>query len=757
MKIYPSNLNHIRYTKPTNEEIQQKYNFPCSITVLNQALSTAEVFYYDGEGNEFPQGRFDIPSDYLFQKALLKTDTAPTIKGLYPLSETGIYTNLGGINATTGKFNLASFDGTTWSLIAVAIQSGKSAYEVAVANGFVGTEAEWLASLEGENKIDTWTAKTYNAGEQVIYEGKVYEANAAVLATDVPVASSVWFEKISSFNELNEYSDLTQISATINPTNAVIKPNATSPWLTYEKPLELKDINRIIFTAKTYHAGQNNLLWYQQTEPLSFTKLSEQYKVGDLQVLNKSDFPANATHLIIQTIKDLTPSPYLRIYKEKYIENIPQVSDIDFHIVKPTLFDTSKGLTNTRLDLTNGIAVSEIGESYNLHNFAKVKYGETYETTGYLISFVVYDRNYNYLGEETVTNNRTVQITKQDAYYARAAMASLMHNLTLSQYIIRNVNNKVSYPYVGEKILVKDTFVPPVEIWGDSMAAAGYWSQFLATYNTEIKSAQHNSYGGMKSSFIRDRFAELANKNGAFIIIWAGTNNYTKQKTVLEDITQMVDSLPHDNYLVLTPAIGVVGTEAASNIELENIKIVENKLKAAFGNKCINYRELFSQAYDFGKTQLAAPFTQPALNANVVIKIKNFTSIVTSNSADNAFSAWIPLQKNFLIGLTEVYDKYEYVSHVNNGDGTADVTAKLLQSNRIATGGTVENVTTSETPSGGSVATAFTYYLDVVKEADDFLMKKGFVPSSAKADGLHIGTLGAKFLAKNIAKRIKWK
>ena len=118
MKIYPSNLNHIRFTKPTNEEIQQEYNFPCSITVLNQALSTAEVFYYDGEGNEFPQGRFDIPSDYLFQKALLKTDTAPTTKGLYPLSETGVYTNLGGIEAQAGKLNFASFDGTTWSLIA---------------------------------------------------------------------------------------------------------------------------------------------------------------------------------------------------------------------------------------------------------------------------------------------------------------------------------------------------------------------------------------------------------------------------------------------------------------------------------------------------------------------------------------------------------------------------------------------------------------------------------------------------------------
>ena len=54
MKIYPSNMNHLRFTKPTNQEIQEQYYFPCSITVLNQALSTAEVFYYDGEGNEFP-------------------------------------------------------------------------------------------------------------------------------------------------------------------------------------------------------------------------------------------------------------------------------------------------------------------------------------------------------------------------------------------------------------------------------------------------------------------------------------------------------------------------------------------------------------------------------------------------------------------------------------------------------------------------------------------------------------------------------
>lgn len=177
MKIYPSNLNHIRYTKPTIEEILQKYNFPCSITVLNQALSTAEVFYYDGEGNEFPQGRFDIPSDYLFQKALLKTDTAPTIKGLYPLSETGIYTNLGGINAQSGKLNFASFDGTTWKLIAVDMPKG-----------------------EDGKTIENWSAKSFTIGSQVFYNGEIYEANEAASSTNIPNENPLIWKKVLSNN-----------------------------------------------------------------------------------------------------------------------------------------------------------------------------------------------------------------------------------------------------------------------------------------------------------------------------------------------------------------------------------------------------------------------------------------------------------------------------------------------------------------------------------------------------------------------------
>ena len=53
--------------------------------------------------------------------SLKKTDPKPTVVGLYILEETGIYPNLGNIDAKAGKINFASFDGTTWSLLTVEI------------------------------------------------------------------------------------------------------------------------------------------------------------------------------------------------------------------------------------------------------------------------------------------------------------------------------------------------------------------------------------------------------------------------------------------------------------------------------------------------------------------------------------------------------------------------------------------------------------------------------------------------------------
>ena len=57
----------------------------------------------------------------VYKGDLMKSDAAPTSVGIYVLLETGVYTNLGGINAQSGKLNFASFDGTTWSKVDVAV------------------------------------------------------------------------------------------------------------------------------------------------------------------------------------------------------------------------------------------------------------------------------------------------------------------------------------------------------------------------------------------------------------------------------------------------------------------------------------------------------------------------------------------------------------------------------------------------------------------------------------------------------------
>ena len=118
---------------------------------------------------------------------LKTTDAAPTTQGLYILSDVGTYTNLGGLVTTTGKVNYAYFDGTTWSKVEVEVQSGKSAYEIAVAKGFVGTEAQWLASLKpavlqnkGTSTTDTMSQKVVTDAVNEIYNGATTLTNTSI-------------------------------------------------------------------------------------------------------------------------------------------------------------------------------------------------------------------------------------------------------------------------------------------------------------------------------------------------------------------------------------------------------------------------------------------------------------------------------------------------------------------------------------------------------------------------------------------------
>lgn len=73
------------------------------------------------------------------------------------------------------------WNGTTWK----KINAGKSAYAIAVDNGFTGTEAQWLDSLVGADGADGAAGADGAPGADGADGIAVYDSEQAVLITQV--------------------------------------------------------------------------------------------------------------------------------------------------------------------------------------------------------------------------------------------------------------------------------------------------------------------------------------------------------------------------------------------------------------------------------------------------------------------------------------------------------------------------------------------------------------------------------------------
>lgn len=135
-------------------------------------------------GPEGPQGKQGEPGTglkilgtYPTVDALASAVTSPSVGDMY---------NVG----TAPPYNIYMWDGSWKDQGQLQGPAGASAYEVAVANGFVGTEQEWLQSLKGDhgpNEISSETATSYNGllkgnGENVVVatEGTDYASSYTV-------------------------------------------------------------------------------------------------------------------------------------------------------------------------------------------------------------------------------------------------------------------------------------------------------------------------------------------------------------------------------------------------------------------------------------------------------------------------------------------------------------------------------------------------------------------------------------------------
>lgn len=91
---------------------------------------------------------------------------------------------------------------------------GKSAYQVALDNGFVGTEVEWQESLVGADgtTTETWTPKPYSATSTVFHNARIWTALDDTLLTDEPnITSKVWKEELKVITE-QPYLEIVKVS-----------------------------------------------------------------------------------------------------------------------------------------------------------------------------------------------------------------------------------------------------------------------------------------------------------------------------------------------------------------------------------------------------------------------------------------------------------------------------------------------------------------------------------------------------------------
>ena len=280
-----------------------------------------------------------------------------------------------------------------------------------------------------------------------------------------------------------------------------------------------------------------------------------------------------------------------------------------------------------------------------------------------------------------------------------------------------------------------------IEIWGDSLVAQGYGSIISEILGRKVTT---KGYGGKTSTYIRDMFLSEANVNKVQIIN-VGRNNYQEPDVVIQDIRQMVNHIPHNNFLICCPPNGNYDGEGVDGASYKKFEIISDRLSKQYPSNFIDTRRATIQEYDMGNVKLTKPFTQPQINSQVTIHVSDVAFLVTYNSYDE--SRWgSDFMRKIVIGQTiDSVDVYRLDSY-NNDDGTLTLT--LIENNtNIRPGSVVDN----GIDNGGNRSVK---YCRVLQYADYYCWVNDRTQSTFRSDSIHMSDSGKKCIAKIVARKI---
>lgn len=140
----------------------------------------------------------------VYKGDLRKSDPAPTQIGFYGLLETGVYTNLGNIDAKAGKLNFASFDGTTWSRVEVELPASA----IADASGQTQQQVNYNGGSKWHSRIGG-----YLKNERVVLDnGDIVKSTIDGNTNDPNVDMTGWVNACCALKKLKSVAELITVN-----------------------------------------------------------------------------------------------------------------------------------------------------------------------------------------------------------------------------------------------------------------------------------------------------------------------------------------------------------------------------------------------------------------------------------------------------------------------------------------------------------------------------------------------------------------
>ena len=684
----------------------------------------------------------------------------PSGNGWYFASESGTYTNCGGLVInTSNNISIIIISGTfdVFNKIDIPVNI---TIDTTVIDGSANA-VSGNAVFDAINDLNiTFDAAPVLDSENAVWSGGVYPLKKDL--EDIAINGKSYVD----FNSFN-YID----GSYINHSDGSIVSNAL--WRYIELSVDDYELTTTInggyvVALISYFDADNNYLGYQEKGQSSgdqvFTDLKMiiptgtsiirvcvnidkiiSLKVKEWDVANQAEVDKNTADILVINNNLVDPNTVAQNTSDIDLINQESKDNLPF-----TNFVYGDGFF---ILASNGTKTAN--SSWRVVELSVDNYILTVDISGgsAIALIAYYDVSDNYLGYQEL-GSPSAGVT--DSY---VDLEMILPNGTTKIIVSTNIDEEISLKLNSYDIATKTwvnnlSDIVKVQTWGDSITAINLYQVGIASeLGIETSDVKNFGLASDYSQHIRNRFVSYftdevpyrgtatynvpslidrqAELEESFFVFWIGTNNllnindvdgYKKmyasayRDQMFRDISIITRMLPNSNFAIIG---GHGGYSTNSDIK-QIMDDFDNELVRMYPRNVIDIKSLFSMDYDYLNTFIDADFIKPIVGGTVDINLTDVSWIGDSNKNNSS---------EICIGTKDVYDKYSVDSLLGN-----IASCTLLEDNTgIATGSTFLKEYSLVSDLNRDTVTMFT---QVFSYEDCLYFSLGSLPRSA-TDPIH--------------------